>query len=158
MMRALTLWRPWPDAILRSTKRCENRGKPPPERLLGTVIALHAGLTYRVGDWAYPDGWVPPLESECPVGIVGVARLAGFLDLRAERRIGQALHVGDAGAIARRLWALDEDPWWTGPCGWLLDQVVAIKAVPCKGAMGIWTVPDDIAAVVDERVVAARAA
>lgn len=159
-MRGLTLWRPWPDAIFRSTKRCENRGKPPPERLLGTTIALHAGLTYRVGDWAYPGGWVPPPASACPVGIVGVARLVGFLDLRVERRIGHALLVDAAASasLARRLWTLDEDPWWTGPCGWLLDRVVAIDAVPCKGSMGIWTVPDDVAAIVDERVLAARAA
>jgi hypothetical protein len=44
------------------------------------------------------------------------------------------------------------DPWFTGPYGWTLDDVVALPApVPCRGAQGLWPVPDDVAALVIEQ-------
>jgi hypothetical protein len=98
------------------------------------------------------------------MGIVGVARLIGYLDLRdPERRRARALlGNGPAVLVAERMVGsyddrlgrtnqLDEDPWWTGPCGWLLDRVVAIEPVACKGAQGLWTVPEPQLSLVLER-------
>ena len=167
MMRGLTFWRPWSDAIVRGPKRVENRSWPPPERMLGKIIAIHAGKKYDKGDWPMPEGYSAPSPGDSPEGIVGVARILGALDARGrehtgfapKRRILQSLAVdGDAGELARRLYELDDDPWWAGPCGWLLDDVVAIDPVPVKGAMGLWTLPPDVERVVRERWERARAA
>ena len=135
-MKALTLWRPWSDAIVHGPKRVENRTWVPPERLLGSYIALHAGKRYELGSWPVVDGYEMPESEDSPMGIVGVARLVGALELRGEKRLSYAalmLPDIDAGAVARRLWTLDEDPWWAGPVGWLLDKVTAIEPVSCRG-------------------------
>lgn len=156
-MKGLTFWRPWPSAILSGlpdAKDCENRGTPPPERLLGQFFALHAGQTYRIGEWAFPGGWKPPPAVECPVGIVGVARLVGFLDLRVPARPRYSLAPGFGTPEARRLQTLDQSGWWTGPVGLLLDHRTAIDVVPCKGAMGWWTVPPALEALVRQRAIA----
>jgi hypothetical protein len=37
--------------------------------------------------------------------------------------------------------------WWAGPIGWVLDDVRGLtEPVPCRGALGLWTVPEDVAA------------
>lgn len=38
-------------------------------------------------------------------------------------------------------------PWFMGPYGWILDEVIALPSpVHCKGMQGLWTVPADIEA------------
>lgn len=169
MLRALTLWRPWTDAIVFGPKRIENRGWVPPARVIGERIALHAGRRYdspnpswERGDWPWPDGYEPPLDAESAEGIVGTARIVGALDLRAgshlaRRRIWKPRDPRALTAEqARRLEELDRDPWWAGPVGWLLDDIVAIPAVPCRGAQGLWPVPETVARRVELRLDAVR--
>lgn len=128
--------------------------------MLGAHIAVHAGTKYDAE--AFVDlherrigGFVPPLSSESPAGIVGVARILGWLDTSGARPRVHAPEVAPAGVdhaeLVRRLWLLEEDPWWAGPCGWLLDEVTPIEPVPCRGALGLWRVPEDVAALVRER-------
>lgn len=31
-----------------------------------------------------------------------------------------------------------DDDWFVGPYGWVLDQVQAIKPIPCAGNRGLW--------------------
>lgn|SRR5574341_271103 len=156
-LRALTCWRPWPSAIFAkhpNAKRVENRGKPPPRHLLGAHIAIHAGQHADHGEWPWPADvgtWVP--RDGGPVGIRGVVRILGALDCRNGQRIA---HFRDEditrkNRLVERLYGLDSDPWWAGPVGILLDDVVAIEPVPCKGAMGYWRVPDSVREVVFER-------
>ena len=156
-MRALTLWRPWPDAILNGGKRVENRRRPPPKGTVGETIALHAGKRYGIGGWSTAD-WTPPNDADCAQGIVGVARIAGYLDLRGVdadgswRRLESVLDE----AVAVRTCQLDRDPWWSGPVGWLLDRVVAIEPVACRGAQGLWTVPEPQLSLMLKRLDSAR--
>ena len=44
--RALTLWQPWASAICSGPKRIENRPIPPPDRIIGQRIFIHAGKTW----------------------------------------------------------------------------------------------------------------
>jgi hypothetical protein len=158
-VKALTLWRPWDRAILFGGKDCENRGQPCPMSVIGETIALHAGKTYRIGDWAFPGGWTPPPADRSPTGIVGVARVLGCLDRRDPARPRYLLPTtGDNRETYERLQRLHLDPWWSGPCGILLGERVAIDPIACNGAMGWWTVPGNIEPLVHERVRAARAA
>ena len=153
-MRALTLWRPWTDAILNGGKRVENRKRPPPSKMIGETIALHAGKRYGIGGWSTAD-WTPPDDATCPQGIVGVARLVGYLDMRKDARRSETcffIPSEERGELASRVHYLDRDPWWSGPVGWLLDQVVAIEPVACRGAQGLWAVPEPQLSVVLERL------
>lgn len=143
-MKALTLWRPWSDAIVHGPKRVENRPWPPHAGTLGTLIAIHAGQKYGLGDWTLPEGYVAPDAGSSPTGIVGVARVAGYLDLRkgSERRRSETMQFA---RLAARVHCLDEDLWWIGPVGWLLEDVIALpKPIPCRGALGLWRVPPEI--------------
>lgn len=159
-LSGLTYYRPWSDAITRGPKRCENRGRPPPRNLLGAYHAVHAGLKYERGDWPMPAGFVAPPAERSPMGIVGVARILGCLDTRGAK---PRIHVPDVAPegvsldeLVQRLWLLDEDDWWAGPCGILLDEVTAFEPVPCRGARGWWRVPDVEAALVRARWKEAR--
>lgn len=128
---ALTLHRPWGLLIAKGIKRVENRTWSPEPRLQpGEWFAIHAGKKYdpvcspmaqRLGvpiDVFFGD---PPSNKEGH--IVAVARYAGVV-------------------------TESDDPWWFGPIGWLLPEVVEIEPVPCKGAQSLWVVPPEIADVV----------
>ena len=128
-IRGLTLWRPWSWAIAHAGKRIENRGYPPPgwRDRLGYYLAIHAGKKYddEGAYWMQTElGLTVPPDAGCPQGIVAVARLAGY--------------IGPAGPRCT-------DPWFCGPFGWQLDQVVPLEpVVPCRGAQGLWTLPADV--------------
>lgn len=162
-MNALTLFRPWDEPVAAGAKPIENRPKPPPRKLLGETIAIHAGKHFDSGarrfisERGYVLGgtrgeWVANRR----MAIVGVARIAGWLD----RRPHKLMRMVD-GTVQGMVTALDEhrtrfeyldlDPWWIGPVGILLVDAVAIEPVACKGAQGWWTVPEAIAALVNDR-------
>lgn len=168
-MKGLTLFRPWDHAILSTRpgrKDVENRTRPCPTSVLGEEIAIHAGKTYSIGDWGWPTGIAVPRREVCATGIRGVARVLGFLDMRAPREPRIAIAdrscsfwaIGEYDAARHRLSQLHLDPWWSGPVGILLGRRTAIEAIPCNGAMGWWTVPVDVELVVRARVEAARSA
>lgn len=139
-LRAITLIRPWSDAIVGGPKRVENRTWLPPLALLGSYIAIHAGAKYE--DHLYwPEDWRAPASP--PQGIVGVARLAGVLDRRKGGRMPYPPRVGPrlSAELDAHLERLDRDPWWAGPVGWLLTDVQQIDPIACRGALGLWVVP-----------------
>ncbi len=133
-MRALTLWRPWTDAILYGGKRVENRPWKPWQRVMGQVIAIHAGVTYDrdgAGWMQEADLYTPPAPEDSPQGIVGLARVTGY----REKCPG--------------LFDEPDDPWFTGPYGWTLEDVVPLtEPVPCNGALGLWMVKGGVLAAV----------
>ncbi len=126
---ALTLHAPWAYAVAWKGKNIENRTWAPPARLVGQRLAIHAGLAQPRADWdalsmiAGRLGLVVT-ASDVPRGaIVAIATVAGL--------------VGEEDARA--------NPWFVGPCGWILRDVVTLpEPVPCKGAQGIWRLPVDV--------------
>ena len=149
-LRALTILQPWAWYISHGPKRIENRTWAPPASLRGQYLAIHAGKR---------------LDRECAAGALEFVR-----DLPASERakIGadcphpvsvRTMPYGAIVGVARVTgWVREsESPWFVGPVGWVLDDVVAIDPVPCRGAQGLWTVPDDVLAIVRERWKAARA-
>ena len=145
-MKALTLWRPWNAGIMYCGKPVENRGWRPPHSLVGHDIALHNGKTI---DDVTVDELIERygLTSEqCPgpLGIVGVARLVGYVDDGTES--GRRVRYGVDEARANEVVACR---WWCGPVGWVLDNVRPLATpVPCRGAQGLWTLPADVEAAV----------
>lgn len=133
---ALTIWQPWAWAIARAGKDVENRTWAPPRSAIGRPIAIHAGK--RFDDDATDTIWLmldddlqdqmPVCAEDCTRGaIIAVATLA---DVKA---------LGEGSARFSE--------WYGGPVGWLLSDVIELPMpVFCRGAQGLWRVPDDIAA------------
>lgn len=129
-MRALTLWRPWPHAITDLGKRIENRPWRPPDAIIGKYIAIHAGkkLVYdavdsirsMMGYEAMPYDVVNEMPEKA---IVAVARVTTYVTSFEDAE------------------KLEQGQWWTGPMGWVLDNVHALETpVPCRGYQGLWFV------------------
>jgi hypothetical protein len=137
----LTLHRPWSWAMVHGSKRIENRSWPPPADLIGGYIALHAGKTWDYEGAAkvitvHPE--MPRSAGEHPLGVIGVARLAGV--------------VQDAGEVTA-----EQQRWFFGEFGWVLADVVALpKPVPCRGFQGLWPLPVDVLARVRAKYSEAR--
>ena len=140
-MKALTLWRPWPAAILFLGKRVENRTWVPPSSVIGQTIAIHAGK--RIDD------------PRALGGDGGFTRAE--IALYNERRLAEGI-VGIARLVAcRRSCPPGQERWWCGPFGWLLDEVQVLdRPIPCRGAQGLWEVPEEIELEVDGQLDDAR--
>ena len=124
---ALTLTRPWQILIAKGIKRIENRTWLPGPRLLpGEWFAIHAGQSYDTDCQPMATRLGVSLDtffgelSATPSAIVAVARYGGVV-------------------------TASKDPWFFGPYGWVLDQVVEVQPVRCRGAQGLWRVPQIVA-------------
>lgn len=157
-MRALTLWQPYATGVALYGKIVENRTWTPPTSLLGERLAIHAGAQRR-DTWKLPEGIVIP-EPLPRSAIVATAIVVGALDLRKERRVlvrdtedlAFLLRGEEPGNDWERVARLDENAWWLGPVGWLLEDVRALREpVPAKGAMGLWTLSAEVERSVIER-------
>lgn len=143
-MKALTLYASWAHAIAHGSKRVENRTWHPPRSLLGTRIAIHAGKTL---DMAGLDA-LDEIDNAAFVAraiprsaIVATAKVMRSVEFRG------LLIPSDADP------AILSD-WWAGPVGWVLEDVRALAVpVPCKGALGLWDVPPDLAAAIERQEV-----
>lgn len=52
--------------------------------------------------------------------------------------VATAVYRGTAAARG-----LENDPWYCGPVGWVFDGIRGLpEPVPCRGARGLWTVPE----------------
>jgi hypothetical protein len=133
-MRALTIRQPWASAIVHGPKRVENRKRRPPQKAIGQRFAIHAGaavpslqLLLQVQE-LWPELPWPFLPSQLDLGsVIGVATLEGVVPASEAFFIPQ--HRG----------------WVTGPWCWMLEGVESIpEPVPCRGQLGLWTLPDDV--------------
>lgn len=136
-MKALTVHAPWGWAIAHRGKRIENRGWVPPVSLLGQRFAIHQGqrVDPDAAPWMAVQGlieWgdVPLVHARGT--IVATAVLAGWYDDRSRSAVMPLGHL---------IGHVTESPWFFGPVGWLLHDVIALhEPIPHKGAQGLWTV------------------
>jgi hypothetical protein len=149
-LRALTLWRPWDEPVACGAKPIENRPWPPPRKMVGERIAIHAGKVYDDDAAAFirERGYElrPRAESDSvrAGAIVGVARIVGYATMQEGRPL--------FGEDAERWERIVTSTWFFGPYGWLLEDAVAITPVPCRGAQGLWPVESRVADEVLRRV------
>lgn len=120
---ALTLQQPWASAVRDLGKRTENRSWPAPKRAVGSIIAIHAGQTFHedAADWLAARTGRMLTRSNVPLG--AVVALARVIEVVQES---------------------SDDMWFFGPYGWVLDDVVALTPVPCRGRPHLWTVPERV--------------
>lgn len=77
------------------------------------------------GEWVYQQALRPTLNKWITPGIVATARLKG---------------------VASMFRGAQDGRWYFGPVGWVLEDVRPLdEPIPCRGAQGLWTVPDEIA-------------
>jgi hypothetical protein len=120
LLYALTLHRPWTDAILYGGKRIENRSWKPHRKVLGKIIGLHAARFYDVGGarWMLNNtGFFPPLDEDSPErALVGLARVTGYV-------------------------TTSDDVWFGGPIGWTMDDICRLnEPIMVLGMQGLWSV------------------
>lgn len=124
-MKALTIRQPWAGAIAHQTKRVENRSWKLPAKHEGARILIHAG--------AKPDKDAVVYGEHLDVYsvIVAVATITGC-------------HYSDDGTCC--------GPWgFANTYHWELADVVKLnEPVPATGALGFWTVPDDVIAQIEQ--------
>lgn len=164
-MRALTLTQPWAGLVAAGIKLIENRSRSIVRRGdIGMRFAIHASreivpATYdRIREIA-PE-LVPSFErdagwwslSRITSAVIAVATLDKILDgeWSAEAIAEHANEI--AGSIGHPL-GPDQIRWFFGPIGYVLRDVRVLRSpVPCRGALGFWTMPDDIASRVTAEV------
>jgi hypothetical protein len=128
----LTLQQPWATAIRDLGKRVENRSWRPPDRFVGEVIAIHAGRTFRedAADWLAARTGRMVRRSTVPLG--AVVALARIKEVVTEQ----------------------DDPWFVGPYGWVLEDVVPLFPVPCLGRQQLWRIPPAVRAEIERELAA----
>ena len=123
-MKALSIRQPYAWLIANGHKDIENRTWPTHFR--GRVL-IHAGVTYPKRDYAddlesftRQYGAYPERQSMIG-GIVGVATIVDCV-------------------------SQSDSPWFYGPYGFVLVDAKPLPLVPCKGVLGFFDVPPDVAA------------
>jgi hypothetical protein len=137
-VRAISIKQPWAWAILYAGKRVENRSREVPwSSAIGTTVLIHASAEVTTTEYLDASRFIRSVTGGYPPdramiergGIVGKCRIWGT------RTLGQVNRLcNDKGT---RDWAF-------GPICILLDEVVELPFVPCKGRQGLWTVPPEL--------------
>lgn len=129
--QAITLWRPWDQAIMHGGKPVENRKWALWPSLIGKPLALHGAVKYDTqgAEWMRGmDLYDPPREPDCPKGIIGVVVF--------DRIVDEDDCDNDP---------LNGNPWFFGRYGWVVKEKVALPApVICRGRQGIWRLGEDL--------------
>lgn len=133
-MKALTLTQPWATAVARGVKCIETRSWGTSYR---GWLAIHAAKGWTVDDreFALEDAYrfLELYPEQYPRScIVAIAKLVKVVP--AESVVAHPIEelFGNFGA---------------GRFAWFLDEVTSIpEPVSCKGAQGLWRVPDDVLA------------
>jgi hypothetical protein len=166
-MRALTLTQPWAGLVASGVKLVENR----PRSMIkaedfGKPFAIHASreidesVYTRVAEIASdvcpaaftafdPDAMVPPSMawyrlSRITSAVIAVATIDkvfdGSWDAGTIRDNADVLSFSNGDKLGPA-----QVRWFFGPVGYVLRDVIALPTpVPCKGALGFWTLPADV--------------
>ena len=131
-MRALTLKQPWLYAIEHLGKRVENRSWDIPFRLRGHWIALQAGKSRD------------DLERFGVISIHGLGTIPPWTELTFGS-VSSVVKFSQVIIARKELVPESTRKWFFGPSGWMITDLVLLKEpIPCRGMLGLWTVPADI--------------
>lgn len=147
-MKALTLIQPWSWAIAHAGKRVENRTWAPPASVIGQRVAIHAGK--KLDD----DGCITvglrlmgqPLDLPNDDAFVhGAVESVATISIAVHFSEGYDI-IANHGVTEGELDAAFASPWRVpGMWSWVLTDVVALpKPVLCRGAQGLWILPEDV--------------
>lgn len=155
---AITVHQPWASLIAIGEKNVENRDWHPPDGLLGSWIAIHAGKSYDRDTWlnavtmakranAQPD-WIRKADTWFEKSR-NMTERAGKQELK--RVLSDAVPYGAIVALAKIEAIVDKDsltpetqPWFLGTFGWVLSGVTQIEPEACGGQQGLWPVQGEL--------------
>lgn len=147
----------------------ENRRWKPPRGMIGRTFALHASAGWdrdgaifiaalragkpepqTVSEALALEPFLPAKDVLPRSAILGTARLVGAFNLLHDSSDARARHVNVsnvAGDPPRgSLDLVGTSDWSFGPWCWLLADVRKLREpIQCKGALGFWKVPADVA-------------
>ncbi|MFA4945892.1 MAG: hypothetical protein WC789_14490 [Lentisphaeria bacterium] len=149
MMKALTIHQPYAGLVALGHKPEENRGRRPPQSIIGVRSAIHAGLVTDL----LPDGlWTGPLPDLCAVtgAVVGTGVVCGWVEVN-EWTDGPYIadYYGVSGAEAikhmRSKWRIRGHRVL-----WIYRDCIPLPSpVPCPGQQMLgWTLPPGVEAAV----------
>jgi hypothetical protein len=156
--RAQSFLQPWLWLMLEGLKDAENRRQPPWRSVIGQRVAMHASLGWDRDGASFARARVPDVDVQRMIAasrgaIVGTALLVGAVEVL---RIGAAGQRHERGRVVGDLTDAQVErvltsAWTFGPWGLVYEERRKLPApVPCKGALGFWLVPPDVAARVRE--------
>lgn len=117
---ALTVKQPWLWLILHGPKFIENRSWPPPAKLIGSRIWLHAGKSID------QDG----------INFIRSQRI----ELPENFETGAVLGSATLADVVTGY----NDPWFFGPYGWVLKNIEVLdQPIPCQGKQKLWRFPPE---------------
>lgn len=125
-MKALSIRQPWADFIIKGSKRIENRSRHTKYR--GPVL-IHASLHQ------------PSFDEMAEIALFLMHRKLTDAPFTGIENYGGIIGIADLVDVITE----SEDPWFTGPYGYVLENVRAIPFHPCKGKLGFW-VPNTLPA------------
>lgn len=126
-MKAITIRQPWASLIIEGGKRIENR--PRATKIRGWVL-VHAGL--KCDDSALVREW--GINVDC-FTLDNEHAINAVLD-RESPYLG-----GIIGAVYISDCVTDSpSPWFCGPYGYVIDRVIKLPFLPCKGKQGWFNV------------------
>jgi hypothetical protein len=178
-MRALSVRQPWAGCIAYLGKSPENRTWRCPDRFIGTEVGIHAGqavdetqaISVPVSgeEWASLfatraewDAWrfwrlgrkprdVASWPPKLALGaVVAVATITGCHLHDMDKHCGEYGIEACAGVLCSQWAQLEQWHWQLG------DQRPLAEPIPCKGALGLWTVPEDVESAVRAQIEVSR--
>ena len=134
-MKALTLTQPWASLVARSMKQVETRSW---HTSYTGLLAIHAAKGYP----RFAKEFTLELQAKqlLPVETLPLSAIVALVHLE------ECLDTGGVVVSALERSLGDYTP---GRFAWFFNpgSIVALsKPIPCRGALGLWTVPDEIAA------------
>lgn len=153
-MRALTLTQPWAGLVASGIKLIENRPRSIVKRDdFGQQFAIHASreidesVYRRIFEIAPELPGRTPAESGCRWHVLSRITSAVIGVATVVRSVTPS--EVETGAIPDA----DQRRWFFGPVGYVLRDVRALATpVPCRGALGFWTLPADVERMVAEQL------
>jgi activating signal cointegrator 1 len=150
-LHALSFLQPWLWAILSGHKPVENREWRPRPKIIGKRIALHASRGYDHAGADFVRRVLPadalsytPNMAALPRGaILGTAVVVGAVEIP---EVPKPLISPTIGLSPEQVATVHQSPWTFGPWAWLLADMTRLATpIACRGALGLWRVPEDIA-------------
>jgi hypothetical protein len=173
-MRALTLTQPWAGLVASGIKRIENRPRTmiKPEDF-GEPFAIHASREIDLSVFALIYEIAPELRPELATtreatrwhqlarvtsAVIGIATIdKAFAGSWNAESIAE--HASVLSFTNGELLGSAQVRWFFGPVGYALRDGAPLECpVPCKGALGFWTLPNDVSLRVEMQVALAREA
>jgi hypothetical protein len=163
-VKALSIQQPWASLIAGGplspgVKPIENRTWRAPAHLIGERIAIHASkkldlesfteLQHNLIEGFKRSEWPYAKPIEFPTGaVIATVKLVRVFVGEPEGLIDPVYPDGMPDDCKR---------WYGGPVGFELRELVRIEPVPCKGALGFWSLTDEVERTVRIREQMARA-